>query len=304
MNALVFSLLAAGCTCFFSLCFRKNSDHYTDKNSSASGYLVLFYLASFLFCFILYPDLLSSRPHLIMLSMGACVGILNSVLMFLTARALKRGPAGLTFAFQNASAIFPGLILFGLLGSRFGFNYSYLQVFGIVLALFGLFLGASKATDHSTRSYAVWLKYALACFILQILALTLIQGRCVLFKCHELGSFCAKLSITEQDDIWFMPGLFGAALLIQLMLFFKEGQGLKKHEMLYGSLGGLANFASTAFLLLATKFALPFEKVIIFPLFAISTMVLCNIWANRLYQEKFHVKQNVLCSLGIFLAAT
>ena len=47
-------------------------------------------------------------------------------------------------------------------------------------------------------------------------------------------------------------------------------------------------------LLLATKSALSFEKGILFPCFAVSAMILCNIWACKLYHEKFNYLTNVL----------
>ena len=43
-------------------------------------------------------------------------------MMLLTTRALQNGPAGLTFAFQNPSAVFPGMILFILFGIRYGLS--------------------------------------------------------------------------------------------------------------------------------------------------------------------------------------
>lgn len=224
--------------------------------------------------------------------------------MLLTAQALKKGPAGLTFAFQNASAIFPGLILFLLLGSDFGFSCSYFQLTGMVLVLLGLFLGAKKESANQSGASSKWLKYALACFIIQILALTFIQARCVLFGCGEISGLFSDFTFTESDDVWFMPGQFGASFVMQTVIFLREDKRIQASEVIYGSLGGIANFSSTCLLLLATKFALPFEKGILFPCFAVASMILCNLWANRLYNEKFNLKTNALCSFGIFMAVS
>lgn len=297
MSSLVFALLAAGCSGLSSLFFRKNADNSTDR--SAGGYLVLFYFSSFILSFLLYPAIWKTSINFTVLFMGMCVGLLSSLLLRLTFRALKKGPAGLTYAFQNASAIFPGLILFLLLGSNFGFTYSFIQIVGIGLVLIGLFLGASKETAGSFK----WLKYALACFVTQIFALTLIQARCVLFDCSEIGGFISNFSIPETDDVWFMPGLFGTATLVQGLLFLREKKRIQKRETFFGCLGGIANFSSTGLLVLATKYALPFEKGILFPCFAVASMILCNLWANRLYKENFNFKTNILCSIGIFMAA-
>lgn len=298
MNAITFSLLASICASLSSLFFRKNSDI---PISSPTGYLVLFYFSSFILSIFIFSDVLKGNVSYTFLGIGATVGTLSSMLMFFTSRALTSGPAGLTFAFQNASAIFPGLILFLFLGTDYGFSFSYFQLTGIILVLLGLFWGAKKESAKQPKGNLKWITYALTCFIIQILALTCIQGRCVLFDITQIGAF-SNLSFTEADDIWFMPGLFGTSSLIQTVLFLTERRKLLIKESLYGFAGGIANFSSTGLLLLATKYALPHEKIILFPMFAVATMILCNLWANRLYKENFNFPTNIFCSCGIFMA--
>ncbi len=303
MNSILFSLLASGCNSLSSLFFRKNADN-SPATYSPSGYLVLFYFFSFILSFLIYPDTWKLNVNLTILVIGALVGLLNSTLMLLTSHALKQGPAGLTFAFLNASAVFPGLILFLFLGSDFGFSCSYTQLAGMVLVLTGLLLGAKKGSASKPKASFSWLKYALACFFVQILALTFIQARCILFDCNQVGGIFSDFTLTEADDIWFMPGLFGTSFLMQAVIFLRENKGFQKRDIVYGCFGGFANFASTCLLLLATKFALPHEKGILFPCFAVASMILCNIWANRLYNEEFNLKTNALCSFGIFMAVS
>lgn len=305
MNSLVFSLLAAGCSSLSSLFFRKNGDN-SPITYNPSGYLVVFFLFSFFLCFLFFPDLWNFRINPIILGIGICVGLLSSLLMLLTAQALKQGPAGLTFAFQYASAVFPGLILFMLLGSDFGFSCSYLQLTGMALVLFGLFLGAQKESTDYSKTSSKWLKYALACFIVQILALTFIQARCILFDGAEKATagFFSNFSLMEADDIWFMPGQFGASFITQAIIFMRRKKSFQTREIIYGCLGGTANFSSTCLLLLATKLALPFEKGILFPCFAVGSMILCNLWAYWFYEEKLNLKTSALCSIGIFMAVS
>jgi len=301
MGSLFLSLFAAFAAALSSLFFRKNTDSLV-KNGSANGYLLLFYFLSFVLSLFFYSDIWKLHINPIMLVLGASVGMLNAMLMILTSQALKQGPSGLTFAFLNASAIFPGLILFLLLGTGFGFSYSSLQFFGMVLVLFGLFLGTPRKSKDRPKASSQWLKYVLACFSVQIFALTFIQARCVLFNCSE--RIFSGYSVTEADDVWFMPGQFGAAFILQTVLFLREKKRLQKREIIYGSLGGIANFLSTCLLLLATKMALPLEKGVLFPLFAVACMISCNLWANRFYQENFNLKTTALCAFGIFLAAS
>lgn len=298
MNSLFLSLLAAGCGALANLIFRKNADH--SKSNNPNGYLVFYFLSSFLFSFLLFSEGLNTQINYTVLSIGALVGILTSTLMVLIGRALTRGPAALTFAFLSASAVFPGVLLFVSLGTDFGFSCSLLQFAGMALVLFGLFWGAIRQSGNQVSMN--WLKYALGVFLVQVFALTLIQARCILFDIGE-GSFLANFKITEKDDVWFMPGQFGVSLLILLTLFLKENKKLYARESVYGSLAGLANFASSLLLLLATKQALPFEKSMLFPCFAVAGIILNNIWATLLYKEKFNFGTNTFCSLGIIMGA-
>ncbi len=302
MNSLVVSFGAAGFAALSNLFFRKSTENSSESDGSA-GYLTLYYCFCFALSLFLHREIWSGQVNVILLSIGTCVGLLNSLLMYLTSRALKKGPSGLTFAFQNASATFPGLILYLVLGTEFGYSLTSLQLLGIALVVTGFFVGTGKETSHSPHTSS-WLKTAISCCFIQIAALTLIQARCVLFDSTITSNFVSKLGITEADDIWFMPGQFGASFLTQAVGFFRSNTKLQPNDVMYGSLGGIANFAATGLLLMATKMALPFEKGILFPCFAIAVMLLCNLWAKAFYKERFHLKTNLLCSCGIFLAVS
>lgn len=295
MKGILFSLLAAVCASLSNLFFRKNSQF----NDNANGYLVCFYLSSFIFSLCLFPQIWQNHPNVTVIAIGSTVGILNVAVMLLISFALKKGPSGLTFAFLNASAIFPGLLLYLALGPSFGFSCSYTQMAGMVLVLVGLFWGTKNEKSDSSNSNN-WLKYIIILFSVQILALSLIQGRCVFFDENKLGPL-STLAFKESDDIWFMPGLFGAAFLWQLITLIKEKRKIVKHEIMYGLLGGISNFSATGLLLLSTKWAQPFETAMIFPCYAVTTILICNLWAKRLYKEEFNYISNALCTIGIFL---
>jgi hypothetical protein len=291
-------LLAALCAALTNLVFRR-CDEPGKKSGLPNVYLASYFFFSLFFACLLNPSIWSAHFNLLAFVIGCSVGLLNVILMLCTASALKRGPAGLTFAFFNASAIFPGFILSLLLGSNFGFDFSYFQALGMALVLSGLFLGAQSSGEKKSGHLLSWLKYAVACFLVQVIALTLIQGRCILFSCDSLGKL-AFLSLQESDDVWFMPGQFGTAFLIQAWICFRHRkEGFSSREAIHGIFAGLTNFGSTLLLLLATKKALPSQKIILFPFFAAATIVLCNLWANRLYKEKFSLRTNTLCIFGI-----
>lgn len=303
MNSLVFSFAAAGFAAMSNLFFRKGTENTTESDSSA-GCLTLYYCFCFALSLVVHQELWNGQINYMLLGIGTTVGLLNSLLMYLTSRALKQGPSGLTFALQNASATFPGLILSLSLGKEFGFAISPTQLVGIALVITGFFLGVGRTNEKPVSTSSSWLTTALVCCAIQIVALTLIQARCILFDSSHGSEFLIGLGVTEADDMWFMPGQFGASFLSQAVGFFRKNTKVQVSEMLYGSLGGVANFGATGLLLVATKMALPGEKEIIFPCFAIGVMLLCNLWAKALYQERFQLRTNLVCSCGIFLAVT
>src|SRR5262245_6057737 len=130
MNALLLSFVAASFASCANLTFRKSVIHSVH---SSNYYLIFYYLLSLLSCFVLYPTLWEGNFNLVAFSIGASVGLLNGVMMLCTSKALKEGPAGLTFAFQNASAVFPGMVLFILFGLEFGYSFSFQQGIGVLL---------------------------------------------------------------------------------------------------------------------------------------------------------------------------
>lgn len=293
MFSLLFSLFASSCASFANLLFRKNGE----TTSSPNVYLTIYYLSSLL-CAIFIFQIWNKTFNPAALFLGSTVGFLNIGLMLATAYALTQGPSGLTFAFQNASAIFPGFILFLLFGTPLGFSFTLLQGVGLILVLVGLFNGAQSG---EAKNFKQWLRVAMLCFALQVLALTLIQGRCILFDCSKLPPFWNHFALTPQDDGWFALGQFGTASLFQFLLAFREAKTIPSRSITLGLCAGAANFGSTFLLLLATKVALPETKGLLFPFFCVGNILLCNVWAWKLYKEKFNWTSNALCTAGILI---
>ncbi len=296
MIALLLIFFASCCGSLTNLLFRKNLDHSPQPGSHY--FLIIYFLGSFLFA-LLSPALWKTPINWVSVGLGSSVGALNVALMTSMAQALRTGPSGLSFAFQNATAVFPGTILYLFFGTDFGFSFSYLHLVGIALVVYGLFVGTQR---QSTTHLSKWLLYALACGTFQVLSLTLMQGRCILFQEDQLGQFLSSFALHEGDDAWFMPAQFGTASLLQLLFFFRHLKS-EAHPIntAFGVSAGISNGACTLFILLATKVALPAFKVILFPCFAAMTIILCNLWAYRLYKERFNFQANLLCAAGILL---
>lgn len=298
MNALVVCLFASCFGALSNLFFRKNSD----SNASSNGYLTCYFLTTFIFSFLLFPNIFDTPFSLEMTLIGAIAGAFNVLMMLATGKALQNGPSGLTFAFQNVSAVFPGLLLFLIFGKEFGFDFSPLQGVGLFLVTIGLFLGSFKKTGENRPTFRFF-SYALLCLALQLFVLSLMHFRTLVFTPDLPEHALIPFTLDANSDVWFMPGQFGASFLIQALLFLSEKRKLNRSEYGYGACGGVANCFSTALLLFSTKLALPIEKTILFPCFAAATILLCNLWAAKLYKEKFNFASNGICSFGIFLAS-
>lgn len=295
MNATLVTLSAAGCGALSNIFFRK-------CNASANSFLICYYIVSFLWSFLINFNLLMETWNPIVLLIGGMAGILNVGMMFLTSQSLQRGPLGLTYAFQNASTVFPNIVLFLLFGSAFGFMVTHFQLVGMCILLIGLWWASRSGGGEQLTMTKGFLKYALGCFLVQTLILTIFQWRCLLFSC-DIEHSLIPTTYLESEDVWFMPGFFGVAAVVQGYLFLRERKPITSTDITYGTLAGIANGTSTYFLLLATKLALPLEKGIIFPLFAVSVILICNFWGWKLYKERVNVIALILCALGILIAS-
>jgi hypothetical protein len=292
-------ILLASCSAASSnLFFRLN----ISQNISSKAYLATYYLLSLVVALVLNPEIFNQPFNLPMTLAGALVGSLSVTLMWLTSKALSKGPSGLTFAFQNSSAIFPPLILFLLFGPEFDYKVSPLQMVGMAIVVLGLFLAATKKNSTSQTIPSTWYKYGIGCFVVQALALTLIQWRCLLIDPTH-SHFLIPTNCNPSDDVWFLPGMFCTASLLQLITLTRDAKLPKLSEIGYGILGGITNGGSAFFLALATKWAFSVEKVILFPLFAVTVIFLSHLWSRYLYKEKIDLISNGLCALGIFTTA-
>lgn len=298
MNAILLAIIAAGCASLSNLFFRKCSA----TNAATYQFLFYYYLSSFAGSFLIRPDLILSSWNPTILMIGCGAGLLNVFMMIITSRALQHTSAGITFTFQNASSVFPNLVLFILLGSSYGFIVTGHQIAGMCLILVGLFAGIWQNNQEKNKS-STWLKYALGCCLVQTVILCIFQSRFLFFTNGEV----------DDSDVWFMVGFFGMALLFQSFVLARQKLSLgaeavsdaipTKSKVIYGGLSGMANAASTYLLLQAIQWATPIESGLVFPIFAVGVIILCNLWGYWLYQERPKTTSIALCSFGIFVAS-
>ena len=100
-----------------------------------------------------------------------------------------------------------------------------------------------------------------------------------------------------------MPFIYFAAAAVQVCvyLFASERRKPKGAECFYGFIGGGANSISTFFLIWATEVASSLENIVIFPIFSVAIIVICNFWGQRLYQERVNWKACQVCALGLLV---
>lgn len=284
-----------------NFCLRKNGE----KQKSAGGYLTLYFISSFVIS-VTTAGIAFDNFRPVIPTVALIAGILNFLMMGLLALALRKGSSGLTFSFQNSASIFPSLVLFLIFGSAFGFSMNVYILFGFCLLITGLFLSARNQNVKPVQktSFMKWLILAVAIFFIQGLILTLFQWRCLLFSDQVQDHPMIPWKCLVNEDAWFLPTFFIFPAIVQTFLFFNSERRLfTLRETFLGLTGGLLNGGSTFFLLLATQHASSGEKMVLFPLFAVSVIFLCNLWGKFIYKEKIYWPGMLLCLAGVFISS-
>jgi hypothetical protein len=281
-----------------------------EKGAAPNAYLSLYYLVSLLVSLILYPKWLDAQFSPVIALLGCIAGFLNFLMLKLTAKSFELGPPGLTITFQNASCIFPGLLLCLVFGSQLGFILTPRLVTGFGLIIVGLYISSftfgkvSNATAmvQSNANFRKWLLYAVSVMLLQGSILTLFQWRVLLFYPLESSHWLIPWSCSAEEDVWFIPAFFLVPALCQFFLFWKgEKRKFSLSEMRYGSISGGLNCICTILLLLATKTDGILKKEMLFPIFTVSVILICNLWGMKSYKEKVNWKGIIICILGVLI---
>lgn len=303
---LVYLLSSACLAALANFFFRRN----LEKGGSSSAFLSLYFLASLILSFAFNHTLLGARFSPVMTLLGCFAGFLNFMMMRFTAKSFLLGPPGLTLTFQNASCIFPGLLLCLLFGPSFGFFLTPWLIAGFILIVLGLYLSSrtygelsdETASPASKTNFSLWLLFAISVMLLQGLILTLFQWRVLLFNCETNAHWLIPWSCLADEDVWFIPAFFAVPTLCQLFLYWKnERRKFSLSEMIYGSTSGGLNCVCTVLLLLSTKTVGILKKEMLFPLFTISVILLCNIWGMKIYKERVNWIGITLCIVGVLI---
>ncbi len=293
----ILMLIAALFVALQNLFFRRSMD----GGGTAKAYLMVQLFLTFLVAILLSPVRTGHYEWNFPLAFfGFCGGILLAAFLAMMGKALESGPPGLIFAVINASSVMPVLVMVTLFGAGFGFIYTAWNAVGSSLVVLGLFWAAKEALKE--KKGLEWIFYALFAFMLHTLFLVFMQWRVLFLHFSGEKGLFLSLSSTQAASEWFMPTIFLAAALVQGYLFFTtEKRSPLPAEIGYGVLGGIANGIGTFFMIRATEVSSSLEQAMIFPIWSITVIVLCNLWGQRLYKERVNWAANACCIAGLLV---
>lgn len=290
-------ILIAACMAGTSNFFLRKS---IDAGGTTKAYLTIQLGLSFLLAVFLNPvrtgEYAWSTPTAYI---GIAGGLILGVMMYLLGKALENGPPGLTFAVLNSSSVMPAVVMAVLFGSMFGHEYHPWNAIGSILVVVGLFWAGWRAETVNNR-LRFWLLLALGAFFAHILFLIFMQWRAMLLKPDLPDNLLLSFRVDESASQWFMPMIYLAAALFQLIIFICfERRIPNRKEVLYGVAGGIAIGLSTFFLIKATEIASAWENAMLFPIYSVTIIVLCNLWGQLLYKERVNWLANSVCLIGL-----
>jgi drug/metabolite transporter (DMT)-like permease len=282
-----------------NLCMRKS----VDAGGSSKAFLVIQLFLVFLVAILLNP-VRTNDYHWssCMVGFGIAGGIVLAGMMACLGKAVELGPPGLSFAFLNAATVMPIVVMTLVFGDRFGFFYKISNAIGSLIVIAGLFwAGYEKVRSQKMMK---WLCFALAAFFLHVTVLVFMQWRSLFLNFPGAEGLMLSFDADDARSQWFMPAMFFAATLVQILIYaINEKRFPLRAEWIYGFFGGLAQGIGTFFLIQATEVASSLEHAIMFPIFAVSIIVICNLWGQWLYKEKVNWKASALCMAGILIGS-
>jgi len=278
-----------------NFCMRRS----IDSGGTTKAFLMIQLSIGFLFAIFLNPIRTNSYEwNLPILIFGLMAGLVFGFMMLSLGRSLEKGPPGLTFATLNASTVMPGILMAALFGAALGYPYSTWHAMGSVLVLVGLFwAGWGLQGMKDKKSWAIFVG---AAFILHVLFLVFMQLRALVLTS---GTFSLSFfSSAQAGSEWFMPMIFLSAAFLQIYVFLRDEKRKPLiAEWAFGAIGGVANSTCTFFLIWATVAATPIERAMIFPIFSVMIIVICNLWGRYLYEENVNWRASQVCIAGLII---
>lgn len=272
-----------------------------DSGNSSKAFLMIQLTLVFLVAILLNPvrtgDYTMSGC---MISFGLACGVILAIMMICLGKSLENGPPGLTFAALNSSTVMPMILMVFLFGAPFGYIYTLFNGLGSLLVVLGLFWAGWGA--RSSEKKRRWMAFVVGAFVLHTLFLIIMQWRALFINFPGENGLLLSFDIQDAKNQWFMPAVFFAAALIQIVVYVATQKRLpNRSETTYGIVGGITNGVGTFFMIWSTEVSTAVEHAMIFPIFSVAIILLCNFWGKWIYKEKVNWSANGLCVLGIFV---
>lgn len=280
-------------------CMRKS----IDAGGSSKGFLMIQLFLVFGVAILLNP-IRSGDFHWsnCMAAFGVAGGVVLALMMASLGRALESGPPGLTFAALNASTVMPLVLMVMFFGASFGYIYTLWNGIGSLLVVGGLFWAGWQASLNEQKSR--WITYITAAFFLHVLFLVFLSWRALFINFPGQTGLFLSFDMDDAKSQWFMPIVFFVAFIFQLAFYMAAEKKMpKKEEFIYGGIGGIVNGIGTFFMIRATEVSTPIEHAMIYPLWAVAIIILCNFWGRWFYKEQVNWKANALCVFGILIGS-
>lgn len=294
---IIFAIIAAALASASNFCLRRS----IDAGGSSKAYLVVQLTFSFVVMIFLNPvrtgDFGWSGTAF---STGLAGGVIFGLLMWALGKTLEKGPPGLSFAILNTSSVMPAIVLALLFGASMGHPYTLANGIGSLLVAIALFWAGWTSEKNANKG--AWAFFATLIFALHTLFLVFLQWWAMVLKTDLPLSFLIPFHLSSSHLQWFMPALFFVGALFQWIVFIASRHRFPKGaEIGYGILGGIANGACTFFLILAPQVATNWENAMIFPIFSVAIILICNLWAQLLYKERVNWRANFLALFGLIV---
>jgi hypothetical protein len=295
--AVILMLFAGGFISLSNLFMRKSIDH----GGTTKGFLIFQMAMAFIVALLLNPVRTGNYAwNGSIASLGLFAGIVLALLLFFLGRSLENGPAGLTFSILNGSTVMPAVVMAFLFGASYGFPYTIWHAIGSVVVLYGLFMAGKGLLG--LQNGKKWIMFCATMFSLHVLLLVLFQWRALLLNLPNPGELVSFFTSEQIKSQWFMPFMFLSAFALQVLFFmYYEKRWPTRLEAMYGLFGGVMNGLCTYCMIWSTEVAGPLENAVIYPIFSVMTIVLSNLWSQRLYQEKVDWRACQFCASGLVI---
>ena len=214
---------------------------------------------------------------IVMLITGAITGILYLVSFMALKTNMQYNGVVLSSTFMRLGVLIPTAIAIIIFKEVPKFS----QIIGFIIAILAIILINFDKEGIKEGSKKTWL-----------LGLLVLNG-----LGDSMANIFDKLGNPSYGDGYLIM-TFLVALLLSIVLTFKDKQTINRYDILFGILVGVPNYYSARFLLLALN---SMNAVIVYPVYSIATMIAITSVGVLCFKEKLN-RQKLIALLMIMVA--